>query len=154
PIRLLHQLLEGLGVTLSKQIAGPLPAENSAGRVAPRRTMVSLVAREEVEKHRRLVEGPFAPSIAAGKYRPEQLLGGGAVEEMLLVGSPLVGIAGGYGDPVDAELGDIIEKGGDALRIRIVEESAIDGDAKALRFGHLQRRDGAVIDPGLTDRFV
>ena len=95
--------------------------------------MISLITGQEVEKQGRLVEGPFATPIPAGEgLRPEQLLGGGAVEEMLLVGRALIGVAGRHGDAVDAEPGHRIEKGGDALGIRVVEEGAIDGDAEAL----------------------
>src|SRR5581483_2606868 len=37
PIRLGHQLMEALGVTLAQEIAGPLPAEIVPGRIAPGR---------------------------------------------------------------------------------------------------------------------
>ena len=74
---------------------------------------------------------------------------------MLLVGRALIGVAGRNRDAVDAELRHRIEEGGDALRsIRRVEEGAIDGDAEAACLGALQRRDGAVVDARLADRFV
>ena len=50
---------------------------------------------------------------------------------MLLVGRALVGVARRNGDAVDAERGHRIEEGGDARRIRVVEEGAVDRDAKA-----------------------
>ena len=73
---------------------------------------------------------------------------------MLLVRSPLVGVARRHGDAVDAELGHRIEKGGDARRVRIVEERAVDRDAKTLRFGGLQRRNRPIIDSRLADGLV
>src|SRR6266568_9532669 len=36
PIGLLHQLLEGLRIAFSKQVAGPLPAKMIPSRIAPR----------------------------------------------------------------------------------------------------------------------
>ena len=73
---------------------------------------------------------------------------------MLLVGRALVGVARRDGDAVDAELRHRIEEGGDALRIRVVEEGAVDRDAEALGLGRLQRLDRAVVDARLADRLV
>src|SRR5258707_11442787 len=88
PIRLFHQLLEGLRITLADQVARPLPAEIVARRVAPWRAMVFLVARQEVEEERGLAERPVA-ALAAPENVAEQLLGLQPAEEMLLVGSAL-----------------------------------------------------------------
>src|SRR5471030_1734209 len=81
PVGLVHQLLEGFGVALAEQIAGALPAEVVARRVAPRRAMVFLIARKEVEEERRLAERPFV-ALAAAEDVAEQLLGLAATEEM------------------------------------------------------------------------
>ena len=80
--------------------------------------MIGLVAGEEVEEQARLVERPFLAAVAAPEDVAEQLLGRRAVEEMLLVGRALIGIARRNGDAVDAERGDLVEEGGDALRHR------------------------------------
>src|SRR5437899_1224848 len=58
PVGLFHQLLEGLGVAFAEQIAGALPAEIVARRVAPRGAMIGLVARQKIEEQGRLVERP------------------------------------------------------------------------------------------------
>ncbi len=65
--------------------------------------MVSLVAGEEIEEQPGLVESPFAAAVAAPENRSEQLLGGGAIEKMLLVGGALIGVARRDGNAVDAE---------------------------------------------------
>src|SRR5262249_8611908 len=101
PGGVLHQLAEGRGVAFAQQVAGLLPAEHRARRVAPRRAMIGLVAGEEVQEHHRLAERPPAPALAARQDAAEQLLGPGAIEEVLLVGRPLVGVARRYGDAVE-----------------------------------------------------
>src|SRR5215211_6333266 len=99
PVGLLHQLLEGLGVAFAEQIAGTLPAEIVAGRIAPGRAAIGLVAGEKIEKQAGLVEGPAALPVALEDLA-EQLLGAPAVQEMLLVGGPLIGIARRHGDAI------------------------------------------------------
>src|SRR5262245_14936005 len=44
PVGALHELLEGFGVAFTEKIAGPLPTEYGARRVAPRRAPVGLIA--------------------------------------------------------------------------------------------------------------
>src|SRR5580704_6785059 len=73
---------------------------------------------------------------------------------MLLVRRALVGVTRRHRDAIDAELGHRIEEGGYTLRVRVVEEGAVDGDAEALRLGLLERRNGAVVDAWLADRLV
>src|ERR1700733_13235748 len=73
---------------------------------------------------------------------------------MLLVGRALVGVTRRHRDAIDAELGHRIEEGGDTLRVRVVEEGAVDGDAEALRLGGFQRLDRAIVDAWLADRLV
>ena len=50
PRRVLHQFLEGLGVTFTEQVTRALPAEHSAGRVPPRSAVIGLIAGEEIEE--------------------------------------------------------------------------------------------------------
>jgi hypothetical protein len=85
PIGALHQLLEGLGVAFAEQIAGLLPAEHGAGRIAPRRAVIGLVAGQEVEEQAGLAERPSLAAVAALEDVAEQLLGGLAIEEVLLI---------------------------------------------------------------------
>src|SRR5215510_14064775 len=63
PARRLEQLLEGRRVALLQEVAGPLPAEHVVGRVAPRRALEVLLAQEELQEQRRLVEPPAALGI-------------------------------------------------------------------------------------------
>ncbi len=151
PVGLVHQFVEGLRIAFAEQIAGPLPAEDGARRVAPGGAVIGLVPGQEVEEQARLVERPLACAVAPAEHRAEQLLRRRAVEEMLLVRGALIGVAGRNGDPVHAEFRDRIEEGGDALRVRVIEEGAVDGDAEAFRLGGLERLDRAVVDAGLAD---
>src|SRR3954468_16844146 len=96
PIGVVHQLLEGLGVTFAEQVAGLLPAEHRARRVAPRRAVVLLVAGQEVEEHARLAERPALAAVAAAEDVAEQFLGLAAVEEVLLVRRALIRITRRY----------------------------------------------------------
>src|SRR5882724_12284344 len=92
PIRCFHQLLEGLGIAFAEQIAGLLPTENVAGRHAPWRAFVILVAGKEIQEQAGMHEIPLL-ALAERKHVAEQLLRLGAVEEVLLVGGTLIGIA-------------------------------------------------------------
>src|SRR5437879_6069624 len=56
----LEQLLEGGRVALLEEVAGTLPAEDVVGRIAPRRALEFLLAHEELQEERRLVEPPAA----------------------------------------------------------------------------------------------
>src|SRR5215469_3474509 len=56
PVGGLDQLLVGLGVPVGHQVARPLPAEQRVGRDAPRGAGEVLLALEEVEEQRRVVE--------------------------------------------------------------------------------------------------
>ena len=56
PIGLVHQFVEGPRVAFAEQIAGLLPAEDGARRITPRRAVVGLVAREEIEEQAGLTE--------------------------------------------------------------------------------------------------
>src|SRR5260370_40242121 len=91
PVRGLHQFLEGLGIALAEQVAGLLPAENVAGRHAPRRAFVILIARQEIQEQAGMHEIPLL-AFAQREHVAEQFLGLGAVEEMLLVRRALIGI--------------------------------------------------------------
>src|SRR5712671_6488962 len=85
PIGVVHEFAEALGVALAEEIAGALPAEHVARRIAPWRAAVVLVAGEEIEEQRRLGEAP-ALADAEREDLAEQALGLVPVEEMLLVG--------------------------------------------------------------------
>src|SRR5438552_16658423 len=63
----LHQLLERADKTLAEQITGPLPAEDVARRISPRRAVIGLIAREEIEEHGGLAERPCLAAAAARK---------------------------------------------------------------------------------------
>src|SRR5476651_1120841 len=107
PIGRIHQLAESFGVSFAEQVAGPLPAKHRARRIAPGGAMIGLVAGEKIEKQRRLIEAPGLAALALGGVAlgedvAKELLGAGAVEEVLLVGRALIGVAGRDGDALDA----------------------------------------------------
>src|SRR5580700_6555916 len=85
PVRRLDQLLERLCVAFAEQIAGLLPAEDIARRHAPRRAVVGLVARKEVEEQAGVHEVP-ALAFTQRENLAEELLGLATVEEVLLIG--------------------------------------------------------------------
>src|SRR5271166_451830 len=103
PIRVFHQLLEGFDVAFAEEIAGPLPAEHRARRIAPRRAVIGSVAGEEIEEKRRLEERPSFTTLPARENVAEQGLGFLTIEEVLLIRRALIGIAGRDCDPLDAE---------------------------------------------------
>src|SRR5580704_9395864 len=73
---------------------------------------------------------------------------------MLLVRRALIGLTRRHRDAVDAELGHRIEECGYTLRVRVVEEGAVDGDSRGLPLGLHERCNGAVVDAWLADRLV
>src|SRR3984893_5550332 len=73
---------------------------------------------------------------------------------MLLIRRALVGVARRHGDALDAQRRHAIEKRGDPDGIGIVEQRAIDGNAKFALLGELQGLECTVVDTGLTDRTV
>src|SRR5229473_122232 len=148
----LHQLAERFGVAFAEQIAGLLPAENVAGRHAPRGAMIGLVAGEEVEEQVRMDEGP-ALVLAARKDVAEQLLGLATIEKVLLVGGALVGVTG-RDRYADAELLGVVEEGRDVGGGMAVVDGGVDVDGKSPGLGGLDRGDGAVEYALLADRFV
>src|SRR5208282_6004938 len=95
PVRRLHELLERRGISLAEEIAWLLPAEDVAGRHAPRRASEVAVAGEEIEEKARVHEAP-PPALAHGENVSEQLLRLPAGEEVLLIRRPLVGVARRY----------------------------------------------------------
>src|SRR5690606_32081575 len=149
-----HQILEGLRVAFAEEVARALPAEDGTRRVAPGGAAIGLVAGEEVEEERGLAERPFPAAVAAAEDLAEELLRLLAIEEVLLVGRALVGVAGRDRYPVDAERLHVVEEGGVTVGIGAVEERAVDVDAEAARLGGLDRGDGPVVGAGLADRLV
>src|SRR5882762_8607104 len=72
PARGLEKLLEGRRVPLLEEIAGPLPAEHVVGGIAPGRALEVLLAHEELEEQRRLVEPP--PALRIREHLREELV--------------------------------------------------------------------------------
>ncbi len=144
PLGLFHQFLEGRDIAFAKEIAGTLPAEDVARRVAPRRALVGLIAGKEVEKQRGLIERPSLAAAAAFENLAEELLRARPVEEVLLIGGALVGIARRDRDALDAHFLHLIEEVGDLVRLGAVEERAVDVGAEAALLRDLEshaRRD-------------
>src|SRR5437867_12289328 len=80
----LEQLREARGVAFLEEIAGALPAEDVVGRVAPRRALEVLLAHEELEEQRGLVEPP--PPVRIRENRREQIMSALGTQEVLLIG--------------------------------------------------------------------
>src|SRR5260370_30696590 len=129
PIGGLHQLRERLGVAFAQEVARLLPAENVARGHSRRCAMVGVVAGEEIQEQGRMDEVP-ALALAVGEDLEEQLLGLAAIEEVILVGRPFIGIAG-RDRHAYPELLRQVEEGGDVLGGMPVEDRGIDVDPKA-----------------------
>ena len=94
----------------------------------------------------------FLP-LPRAEYLAEQLLGLAPVEEVLLIGRALIGIAGRDRN-ADAELVGEIEEFCDVFRRMAVEDRAVDVDGEALGLGGLDRVDGFLEAAFHADRFV
>ena len=109
-----------------------MPAENVAGRIAPRGAVVFLVAGQVIEVKGRLVEDPvFALLLLDPEDIAEQVLGALAAQKMFGIRGPLIGIARRYGNPLDPESHREIEKLGGFFRGRVVKQGGIDGHPEA-----------------------
>ena len=75
PVGFFHQLAKRSRVAFAEQIAGTLPAEHGARRIAPRRAAVFLVAGQEIEEQARLAERPRRAAAAATEDVAKELLG-------------------------------------------------------------------------------
>src|SRR5271166_2785431 len=73
---------------------------------------------------------------------------------MLLVRCPLIGVSWRHGDPVDADLRDLVEEASDALRLGCVEQGRIDVDTKATGLRQLDRGDSAIVNAFLAHRVI
>src|SRR6185437_14317294 len=144
------QLLEGLHIAFADKVAGPLPAEIGARRIAPGRAVIVLIPGEEIEEQAGLRERPY-DTVLRAEDAAEQLLGLAPVEEMRLIGRALIGIAGRDGDAVETQLHHRVEEARNARCIGAVEQRAVDVDAEALGLREPDRRDGAVIDAVLAN---
>src|SRR5262249_34565017 len=83
PARGLEHLLKGRGVSFLQEVAGPLPAEHVVRGIAPRSALEVLLAHEELQEQRRLVEPPAA--LGTREDLREELVRALGPEEMLLV---------------------------------------------------------------------
>src|SRR5262249_52789324 len=117
-----------------------------------RGTMIRLVAGEKIEEQGRMHQVP-ALAPAEREDAAEQLLGFAAAEEMLLVGRPLVGIAGRNRD-ADIECPGEIQKCRDVLRGMAVEYRRVHIDGEAARLGGPDRRYGAIKYALLRHRLI
>ena len=154
PLGAFHQLLEGLHIAFAEQVTGLLPAEHAAQRHRPGRAFIGLVAGQEVHEQVGLGELPFLAAIAAAENVAEQLAGALAIEEVLLIGRALIGIAGRHRDAVQPHRHHLVEELGGAFRIGAVEQRAVDLGAEALGLRQLDRGDGLFVGAVLADRLV
>src|SRR5438874_67505 len=152
PLRRLDELAKGGRVALLQEIAGALPAEHVVRRVAPRRALEVLLAHEELEEQRRLVELP-AP-LRVREHGPKELVGALAAQEVLLVGRLRVAVARRDHHALDAEVHHRVEELAHAQRVGAVEERRVGRDAESTpeRLADPLHRLGE--DAVAADRFV
>src|ERR1700676_1124843 len=154
PVGFLHQLAKAGRVAFTEQITGTLPTKDVPGGVAPRRAAVFLVAGQEVEKKTRLAERPRARTSATAENAAKKLLGASAGEKVRLIGRPFIRISRRYGDAIDAERAGLVEKPRDAVRVGIVEQGAVDVDAKAACLRGSNCGYGTLVDALFAHRVV
>src|SRR5499426_1425954 len=126
PARGLEQLLEGRGVSFLQEVAGPLPAKYVVRRVAPRSALEVLLAHEELQEQRRLVEPPAALGIREDLR--EKLVRSLGPQEMLLVWRLGVAVAGRDHHALDAEVHHLVEELAHPERAGPVEQGRVGGD--------------------------
>ncbi len=129
PVGRLDQLLERLAVAFLQEVAGPLPAEDVVGGVAPRRAFVVHAALEEFDEVGREVELPGF--FAVFEDFAEELFRLFAFQKVLLIRGFLVGVARRDHHALDAEGHDFIEEFRDFFRLGTVEECGVGGDSEA-----------------------
>src|SRR5262249_49333087 len=154
-----ERLEAGRIALVGQQVTGTLPAEHVERRIAPRRALVGLVAREEVQEQGRVVEGPAGATglvalAATLEDLAEQPLARAAAEEHVLPRSMVIAVAGRDGDALDTERHGLIEEGRDVVRILATEERAVDGDAEAFTARQLDSRHRLVEHTFLANRLV
>src|ERR1700733_1849669 len=91
----------GCVALIREQVAGTLPAEYVVGRIAPGRAGIGLVAGQEIQEQRGVIEGPGALAVAlflAFEDLAEQALAGAAAQEHILARRMLVTEARRHGD--------------------------------------------------------
>src|SRR5665213_864554 len=107
PLRTVDQRSIGWRVAfIRKQIAGPLPAEYVKRRIAPRRTLVALIAGEKIEKQRRVIEGPLGTGRAVGtaaKDLAEEIFARRSTQKHILFRGVMVAVPGRYRDAFDTK---------------------------------------------------
>src|SRR5262249_49811339 len=147
---------------VGQQIARPLPTEHVVGRVAPRRTLIGLVAREEIQEQRGLIEAPAQAVVsfrrafnpAALEDLAEQTLARVAAQEDILARRVLIAVTRRDGDALDAQCHRLIEESGHLIGILAREERAVDGDAETLLARQANRGDRLVKHAFLANRLV
>ena len=109
PVRFIAKRPEAVGVAaFGPEIAGPLPAEDIPGRVAPGGTIIVPVACQEVDEERCLVEPP-GPIPSASKDLSEEKPALFPVEEYLFLRSKGVAVSGRNRHPLDTQTHDKVE---------------------------------------------
>src|SRR5262249_35306948 len=144
PPRGLEQLLEGRGVSFLQEVAGPLPAEYVVRRVAPRSALEVLLAHEELQEQRRLVEPPAALGIREDLR--EELVRALAHEDEILIRGLGVAVAGRDHHALDAQVHHLVEELSHPERAYPVEESRVGGDPEAAAERFLDGGDGLDVD--------
>src|SRR3984893_5925974 len=154
PVGFLHPLAKARRVAFTEQITGTLPTKDVPGRVAPRSAAVFLVAGQEVEEKTRLAERPCARTSATAENVAKKLLGASAGEKVCLIRRPFIRISRRYRDAIDAERAGLVEKPRDAVRVGIVEQGAVDINAKAACLRGSNCGYGTLVDALFAHRVV
>ena len=94
-------------------------------------------------------------AFAEPEDRPKQLLGLLPVQEMLLVGCALIGIARRDRNALDVELGrHVVEERSNLIGRHAIEQRSVDVHSESLLAQEPDRTDRLVEHPVLADRFV
>ena len=152
PLRGVQELLKRGRVALLEQIARPLPAKDGVQGIAPGRALEVLLAHQELQEQRRLVELPRLGLV--GQHVAEELSGPLASQKMLLVGRLGVAVARRYHHPLHTQLHHLVEEASHPKRLGVVEERGVGRHAVPAADGVLDGRGSFGVHAVAADGLV
>lgn len=124
PIRGRHQFLKSFSISVIYQVAGPLPAKNIVGRIAPGRTSIVLSTREKIQIEFTVIENPLA-HFTQLEQLSEELDGILTSRELALHRGLFVSKSRSDGHTLNTQSADKIQKAGRIFRCFTIIESSI-----------------------------
>jgi len=149
PSGVFHQLFESGDVAVLEEVAGFLPTKDVEGGVTPRCAVVIHVALEEFEEVRGQIE--FPGFFALVENFLEEFLGAFTAQEVFLIGSFLVAVAGGEHHALDLQFHHFIKKFTDAGGVSSFKEGGVGGDTESASDGFFNAFECGFVGAIATD---